>query len=65
MFYEDIVADQAGAVKRVAALVGLAPAEYRVPPPEPRENAFAPELEERRRALVAQWRETLARRAAA
>jgi LPS sulfotransferase NodH len=65
MHYEDIIADQAAAVKRVAALVGLAPSEYRVPPPEPRENAFSPGIEERRRALVAQWRETLARRSAA
>ena len=57
MYYEDIVADQAGAVKRVAALVGLAPSEYRVPPPEARETSFTPQIEERRRELVAAWRE--------
>jgi hypothetical protein len=51
MAYEDIVADQAGAVKRVATLVGLAPSEYRIPPTEARETSFPPELEERRRAL--------------
>ena len=65
MYYEDIVADQAGAVKRIAALVGLAPSEYRLPPPEARETGFAPEIEERRREMVAQWRETIARRGAA
>ena len=58
MAYEDIVADQAGAVERVATLVGLAPSEYRIPPTEARETSFSPELEERRRALIAQWRDT-------
>ena len=58
MFYEDIVADQAGAVERVATLVGLAPSEYRIPPTEARETSFSPEIEERRRALIAQWRDT-------
>jgi LPS sulfotransferase NodH len=58
MYYEDIIADQAGAVKRVAALIGLAPSEYRIPPTEAHETSFSPEIEERRRALIAQWRET-------
>jgi LPS sulfotransferase NodH len=52
MYYEDIVADQAGALKRVAALLGLAPDEYRVPPPEARETSFTPEVEAERRRLV-------------
>lgn len=50
--YEDVVADQAGAVSRVAALLGLDPSAYRVPPPEARETSFTPEIEAKRRALV-------------
>jgi LPS sulfotransferase NodH len=63
--YEDVVADQPGAVERVARWLGLAPGEYRVPPPEPRDVPFPPALEERRRALVAQWRDAPARAASA
>jgi LPS sulfotransferase NodH len=52
MNYEDIVADQAGAVRRVAALLGLDPRDYRIPPPEPRETPFGPEIEAERRRIV-------------
>jgi LPS sulfotransferase NodH len=61
MYYEDIAADQAGAVKRVAEWLGLAPSEYRVPPPEARETSFSPEIEAERRRLV----EALRQRSAA
>lgn len=56
MRYEDVVDDQPGSVERVARLLGLAPGEYRIPAPEPRETPFPPEIEARRRTLVAQWR---------
>ena len=50
--YEDLVADQPGTVGRIAQWLGLDPSEYRVPPPEPRETSFPPEIEARRREIV-------------
>jgi LPS sulfotransferase NodH len=58
MAYEDIVADQAGAVSasprssasRLPSTASLRPKRAR--------RRFPPELEERRRALIAQWRDT-------
>jgi LPS sulfotransferase NodH len=56
LVYEDVVADQPGAVVRIAKALGLAADEYRVPPPEPRETPFPPEIEAQRHRLVAAWR---------
>lgn len=62
--YEELTADQPGTVERVARWLGLGPEDYRIPPPEPRELPFPPELEKQRTALVARWREVVASRGA-
>ena len=62
--YEDLVVDQPGTVGHIARWLGLDASEYRVPPPEPRDTAFPADIEERRRTLVAQWRDALAARGA-
>ena len=54
--YEDFIADQPGTLVRIAEALGLAPSEYCLPPPEPRDSAFPPEIEMRRKSLVAEWR---------
>lgn len=50
--YEDLVADQAGTVVRVARALGLDEDGFRVPPSEPREDALPADIEARRRALI-------------
>lgn len=50
--YEDLTANQGAFVREIGQLLGLQPTEFRVPPPEGRENALSPELEEVRRSLV-------------
>lgn len=50
--YEDLVADQASFLAGVARFLELEPGDYRVPPPEGRENAHSPELRDTRQRLL-------------
>ena len=50
--YEAFVADQPGTVARFAQALGFADGEFRLPPPEPRENAFPADIEARRREII-------------
>lgn len=62
VYYENLVADQAGAVDHVARLLGLSSGEYRIPPAEQRESAFDADIDATRRMLVERWRQRLATR---
>jgi len=57
--YEDLTEKQGSFVEGIASYLGLGPADYRVPPPEGRENHQSPELSEIRRQLLQTCREML------
>ncbi len=57
--YEDFTASQSAYVQAVARFLGLNAAAYRVPPPEPAENAHSAELDEMRRSLLGSCRQLL------